>query len=89
MSKSTEDSIYRDIAIEAAQERGCLGDYKGGLESRLTPSTECPNGGHVMSVLLVRSCGHDNCDAMRIAPFARVTIQCDFSTIVTGMNCQA
>ena len=89
ISRSHEKDIkLKEIAIKAAKSQGCLGEYGGELDTSVTTRSPGFTEGLVKDVLIVRACESETCSNMRIAPFAKVTFNCDLKPIVSGMNCR-
>lgn len=63
-------------AKKAAIEAGCLSDYSGQVDAQVTVISSCFAGGFVTEVLLVPHCTGPDCDAVKLAPLARVTFYC-------------
>jgi hypothetical protein len=89
LSKNHEDDKLREIAINAARSNGCFDTYNGKLDTRITNRSSCFAGGFVKEVLIVRKCDLNECDGIRMAPFAKVTFNCDLTPRVRGMKCKS
>jgi hypothetical protein len=80
-----EPSAYSIAAMEAARTANCLQDYAGKLTTSDRVSRVCDNGKPAMDSYVTRLCEGNECDNIRIRPFAKVTFEC--SEVVASVNC--
>lgn len=73
---SAQGSSYAGQAIDAATKKDCLRGYTGRLTTTQNVREVCENGFPNMDVYVTRLCEENECDNMRIRPFAKVSFRC-------------
>ena len=71
-----ESNILKKIAVEAAREKGCLGEFQGSVDTRKKTVSSCFAGGFIEEFLIVPVC-EQNCENVRLRPLAKVMFHCN------------
>ena len=84
-SSGAVSAQFGTLAIEAAQNAGCITDYDGKLTTSERVHQVCDNGFPDMDSYVTRLCEDNSCATMRIRPFAKVSFSC--SETVSSVSC--
>lgn len=71
-----QGGAYASRAMAAAASSNCLRGYTGKLTTSDRASQVCENGFPKMDSYVTRLCEGNECDGMRLRPFAKVVFNC-------------